>query len=248
MRHKLLAKHSLFLFFFCFGCLLLHPVRGPLQAPPDAVLDWDTNAIQGVSRWLQRLWALALETRTASQHTVNVDDSALRLATHTAIKAVTHAFSTTHAFNVAVAELMKLSNTLRAHPQKNSPCFFESVRTLLVLLSPMAPHIASELWEGLQSLPLYRLPFRPQDPILMQSWPAVDEDALCADTFEIGLQVDGKHRGSIPLPSRLRGHPRDIEVAVLATDLGRKWVPDPTKITKVVIPPKGHIVSIVLSS
>ena len=80
------------------------------------------------------------------------------IATHKAIERVSEVLNKDYAFNVAIAELMKLSNTLAEGGCPDSPVYDECVRALFQMLAPMAPHLCSEVWHGLASFPHPRLP------------------------------------------------------------------------------------------
>ena len=128
------------------------------KAPPENVLEWDIKAIQGIYRWLSRLWSLVgknlegLSEREEGFAISEEEEKSIMFATHMAIKNVTNYLDIeNHTFNVAIAELMKLSNSLSdvSDTAKKSLAFHKCLRCLCILLSPMAPHIASEMWSGL---------------------------------------------------------------------------------------------------
>lgn len=173
------------------------------KAPPENVLEWDINAIQGIYRWLSRLWYSVnnlisnLPTiLSKNETTLTEEEKKLLTATHQAIKQVTYCMSIEqHTFNVAIAELMKLSNTMNdlSNDTKNTKTYYKSIRSLLLMLSPMAPHIASEMWHSLVS----------QGPqlngdwfgdssnlnILDQKWPVYNPDYLLSNNRKITIMV-----------------------------------------------------------
>lgn len=128
-----------------------------LQAPPEADIQWDIRAIQGVHKWLHRVWRLAEKHIATCRHTHSRPqeprNQKLVSATHRAIKQVTVFLGERHTFNTAVSELMILSNVLRdlEATESQSREYHEGLSTLIVLLAPMAPHFSSELWERLAS-------------------------------------------------------------------------------------------------
>lgn len=225
------------------------------KAPPDMVLEWDTKAIQGVVRWLQRVWGLvyaAVTQLTGPGPAFTKEQRAsLRAATHLAIRGVTHSMSTTHSFNAAVAELMKLSNTLCGLVDGDRGTvptaaeFHEALRVLLVLLAPLAPHVTAELWQHIAALPAGSPAFRPEASVHAQRWPAVDPAVLQKDTLDIKLQVGGRFRGVVAVPLGVAGDAEALQGAVLASDLARRWV-GKASIARVVVSPAAGVVSVVL--
>ena len=86
---------------------------------------------------------------------------------------------------------MKLSNALNDAKCKNSPVYAEGINTLIRLLAPFAPHIADELWHNIGH----------SDSVHTQTWPNVDPSALVADEITLVIQIMGKTRGTIQVPS-----------------------------------------------
>jgi leucyl-tRNA synthetase len=123
--------------------------------------------------------------------TLSKPEKDLRRAIHTAIHAVTEDFEGEYQFNTAVSELMKLSNALTDATCKDSAVYTEGIQTLLLLLAPLAPHIADELWQ--------RIGYT--DSVHLQSWPQADSNALVADEITLVIQILGKTRGSIQVPA-----------------------------------------------
>ena len=115
----------------------------------------------------------------------------LRRAIHTAIKAVSEDLEGDYQFNTAVSEMMKLSNALNDAKCKNSPIYAEGINTLIRLLAPFAPHIADELWHNTGN----------SESVHRQTWPTVDASALITDEITLVIQVMGKTRGTIQVPS-----------------------------------------------
>jgi leucyl-tRNA synthetase len=186
------------------------------KAPPENVLEWDIRGIQGMHRWLGRLWTLVgnfimSDADKLNQHynenkqqqpsienlaTLSQEEKEILSATHQAIKSFTEAASIEkHAFNVAISELMKLSNTLSAisDAAKSSLSYYLGLRTLTLLLAPMAPHAASEMWLALiQSGPKINSPFAGNSEIedpLQQNWPEFNQNYLVAEGRTISVMV-----------------------------------------------------------
>ena len=179
------------------------------KAPPDKVLDWEDAGIQGQARWIRRLEALssALAGADARGGEGHDESASLRVARDTdeAIATVTRAFDQTHAFNTAVAALMKLSTSLTkglesgAHPDVVRAAF----SSLLVMLAPMAPETADTLYtthnEGVRSV---RDAGWPKDT-LAETVPQVQEYlATCGEgsgsggesSVSVIVQINGKRK------------------------------------------------------
>ncbi|MFQ5945168.1 MAG: leucine--tRNA ligase [Anaerolineae bacterium] len=162
-------------------------------APPELDVEWNDiqGGIEGVHRFLKRVWRLSTqEVREGSPATE--EDRALGRATHLASKKVSEDFERFH-FNTAVSALMELTNHALAYAEKigSTPALRESVRTLLLLLAPMAPHIAEELWHRRGNT----------DSIHTQSWPAWDPELVRSETITLVIQVDGKVRDTAEMPA-----------------------------------------------
>jgi leucyl-tRNA synthetase len=150
---------------------------------------WSPTGIDGVHRWLGRVWSSALATDPAAQPGDAEGQElgrALRRLTHVTIGAVTEDYEAFH-FNTAIAKLMELTNAIvreREAGMGGSRAYAEAVDTLLLLLAPVAPHTAEELWQ------------RRGHPysIHQQPWPVADAAIAAAETIELPVQVDGKLR------------------------------------------------------
>ncbi len=147
--------------------------------------DWNASGIEGVHRFLWRVWELGLtEREPAGARDGNVDG-----VVHRTIKKVTEDLGDYH-FNTAVAAMMELANTLQ-HASGTSRN--EGVATLILLLAPFAPHITEELWRRRGGA----------GSIHQQPWPAYDEAVAAPREVTIVVQVDGKVRDRIPMPAGL---------------------------------------------
>jgi len=107
--------------------------------------EWQDRGINGVHRWLKRIWALVLDEYIPKEISSNEE---IRRLTHRVVKRVTQDIEEFH-FNTAIAALMEFSNTLRKVKDDGSASlnvWDEALKTLLLLLAPFAPHITEELW------------------------------------------------------------------------------------------------------
>jgi leucyl-tRNA synthetase len=155
---------------------------------------WSPTGIEGVSRFLARVWNLGLPSADGSSGSVQTDAEAarsLRRATHQAISSVTEDYAALR-FNTAVSALMALSNAIAdgAAAGAGTDAVAEAVDTLLLLLAPAAPHVTEELWE------------RRGHPysIHQQAWPVSDPALAAEDLVELPVQVDGKLRDRLLVP------------------------------------------------
>ena len=132
---------------------------------------------------------------------------------------MTRAVESSHSFNAAVAELMKLSNTLQAAPLdlRNTEVYVEGLRILLALMAPMAPCITAELWQAMAALPRGSLAFQPANNVHAQRWPIVDPTALLQPEIAVKIQIGGKFRGIIQVPSQALKSHKLLEESVLAS-------------------------------
>jgi len=147
------------------------------MGPLEQVKPWQTAGIQGVRRFLDRVW------RVCQSPTVpGSGDDATRRLLHKTIKKVGDDIEALR-FNTAVSALMILTNHLAA--LGSIP--LDAKRDLILLLSPFAPHIAEELWS--------RAGYQPS--VGDQTWPSYDPDLVRDETVEIGVQINGKVRGRI---------------------------------------------------
>ena len=157
--------------------------------PWDQGGEWDDSGISGMSRWLNRVWNLA--TGEYISKGASGDDDLVRL-THRTIKKVTEDIEKLR-FNVMVAALMEFSNYLGKVKESGSvseAAWNDSIKTLLVLMAPAAPHIAEELWQQTgQEYSIHNL-----------NWPEWDKALVASEEFTLVVQVNGKLRDRITAP------------------------------------------------
>ena len=195
---------------------------GPLeQSKP-----WDTNGIDGVHRFLKKLWNLywAGDSVKVTDEAASKDELK---SLHKLIKKVTadienFSFNTSvSAFMICVNELTSLATNKR-----------EILKPLLILLSPYAPHIAEELWHSIGE----------EGSVVTAEWPELNEAYLVEDNFTYPVSFNGKTRFMLSLPATLT--PQEVEAAVLSAPEAEKWLEGKTP-RKVIVVPK-RIVNIVL--
>jgi len=164
-------------------------------APPQDDAEWSDRAIAGPVRFLQKVWRLALEPESFSVTRSGATEELLTRRTHQAIKRVTDDYAG-YRFNTAVAALMELANALEEHLQgggSRAAAWDFAVRTLVLLLNPMAPHLGEELWERTGGVGL----------AADAAWPEY-EAALATDpTVTLVVQVNGVRREALEVPRGL---------------------------------------------
>ncbi len=165
---------------------LFEMFTGPLeQSRP-----WDTKAVVGSFRLLQRIWRVVLSEQTGAAHVGDgpVPDELNRLL-HKTIAAVRESMETLH-FNTAIARITELNNALtQAYPDGGAPRAV--VEPMVLLLAPLAPHAAEELWSRLGHA----------ESLAWHPFPAAEERWLAVDTIEVPVQVNGKVRVVIQAPA-----------------------------------------------
>jgi len=172
-------------------------------APPDQALDWNEDAVAGSFRYLRRLWKFVnthAEAIGAAPDTAPVDGpglQALRARLHDILDRVCRDFER-YQFNTVVAACMELTNELekfdwpsQGEDEGELGVLREAVTILLKVLSPVAPHVCHALWR--------RLGFAGE--LLDSGWPRVDRAALVRDSVLMVVQVNGKKRGEIEVPT-----------------------------------------------
>ncbi|HWJ44938.1 MAG TPA: leucine--tRNA ligase [Gaiellaceae bacterium] len=155
--------------------------------PADARVDWQETGLEGMSRFLRRLWRVALEV--AAQPADEGAGELAHKANETIVK-VTDDIGRRFAYNTAIAAVMELVNEVARDPSAPGARF--AVETAVSLIQPAAPHIAEELWERLGHERLWEQP-----------WPVADPTLLQRETFELVVQVNGKVRDRMQVPADL---------------------------------------------
>ena len=190
------------------------------MGPPTDDAAWDTNGVDGTLRFLDRLWRTVTETDEFDE---TADHSELVADAHRAVKKVTEDIDRFH-FNTAVPPLMTVTNDLadaaRSGISKRS--FDEVVELLVKLLSPMAPHIAHEMWERTG-----------HDTMLaLEPWPEWDPELVERDRVTMVVQVNGKLRDRIEVDSDITAE--DAETLAREAEKIQQWV-DGKEIRKVIV-------------
>ena len=210
-------------------------------APPEATLEWNDAAVEGSYRFLRRVWNFAqrLGAAPASAATATSRGArALRLEIHSVFKQVDYDYQRMQ-YNTVVSGAMKMLNALEDFKPDGSAgdaqAQHEGLSMLLRSLYPVTPHIAQELWRGVGYDTAH-------GELLDAPWPVVDPAALVQDEVELMLQVNGKLRGAIRVPSDASREA--IEAAALANEVFVKLAAGASPKKVIVVP--GRLVNVVL--
>ena len=215
-------------------------------APPERDLEWSEQGVEGGFRFLHRVWRLAAAMMETIKGVKPFDGNAASLddelrgvyrKTHQTIHKVTQDIEDRYHFNTAISAIMELFNTLNSVDLQNDhrdklPVLRFAMESLTLLLAPIVPHYAEELWEALGN----------QSSVLLAAWPQFREDALEKDVLLIVVQVNGKLRSRFQVT-------RDIDDAgikelALADERIQKFIGG-KKIKKVIVV-KNKLVNIVI--
>jgi leucyl-tRNA synthetase len=212
---------------------------------------WNSSGIGGVHRFLNRIWTIALDPHgrepgdpasgsLPAGETEADARTAIRRAAHRTLRDVTADYEAFH-FNTMIAKLMELANLLmryRGTGVAGTPEWDQAVTLALLMLAPAAPHITEELWSRrLQAAA------EPWSSIHSHTWPEVDPTAVIEETREVPIQVNGKLRDKVTVPSAISE--ADLEQVVLARNRVRAAL-DGREPTKVIHAGGGRLVNIVV--
>ena len=174
------------------------------MGPLDLSRPWETRAVVGSQRFLQRLWRLVVDEETGA---LTVSDEpaerALAQATHRTIDGVSRDMERMH-FNTAIAKLIELVNQLTKQLTSTGSTPREAVEPLVLMVSPFAPHLAEELWTRLGR----------SGSVSRVAYPVADPELLKADQVTCVIQVKGKVRHRIEVDPEISE--ADLEAAVMA--------------------------------
>ena len=197
------------------------------MGPLDASVEWTTTGVDGARRFLDRVWRLLIDESGELRETVvNEETTKLDKVYNETIKKVTEDFDNMH-FNTAISQMMVFVN----EAYKVDEISIEYAKGLVKVLSPIAPHIAEELWEKLGET----------DTIAYTEWPTFDESKLVEDEVEILVQVLGKPKARIMMDSTLSKD--EVEKIALNDEKVKEAIEGKT-IRKVIVVP-GKLVNIV---
>ena len=209
------------------------------MGPLEATKPWSMAGVEGVYRFLARVWRLAMTENQEGAWELSPNLSEIEPGPqqnkiiHATIKKVTEDIEAL-AFNTAISQMMIFVNTFTTAERRP----VTAVRTLLILLNPFAPHLSEELWERLsQRFPIF------SGQISQQAWPVWDDAYLVEDEVEIIVQVNGKLRDRITVRKDLDN--KAVEEAALAAPKVKESTTGKT-VRKIVVVP-NRVVNVVVS-
>ncbi len=214
-------------------------------APPEQSLEWSDSGVEGAFRFLRRLWKLVHAHQNSEfagsdidanmTSTLNDKQKTLRRLLHETIEKCTDDIDRRFTFNTAIAAIMELVNALykvEHNSVEDYNVMQESLDNIVLMLSPIVPHICHTLWYALGH----------SEIVINVAWPTVDKEALVRNTLELVVQVNGKLRGRIEVAAdasrdEIENHAlKDENVKKFTAGLG---------ISKVIVVP-GRLVNIVV--
>ena len=175
--------------------------------PPEKDAEWSDSGIEGAFRFLRRLWRRVYEDHALLRKfsdkpdlsAMGPDEKNLYRKTHETISKVTGDLEGAFHFNTAIAQIMELMNMLDdfkpgpgSNPQMKAVCR-HALETIILLISPLAPHIAEECWAAMGHAP----------GIMAAGWPQADPKAMARQEVEMAIQVNGKFRGTMKVAAGL---------------------------------------------
>ena len=211
-------------------------------APPEMSLEWSDKAVDGANRFLKRLWRAVNEHReqgeVAGLDTDKLSDSLkdLRRQSYQTLAKVQDDIGRRHTFNTAIAAVMELMNAISKHSddsEQGRAVVQESLELVVLMLSPITPHICHQLWQTLGH----------DEAIVDARWPDVDEAALKQDKIELMVQVNGKLRSKIAVAADAE---QDAIEAVAFAEENVKKFTEGKAVKKVILVP-GRLLNIVVA-
>ena len=209
-------------------------------APPERELDWSDAGVEGSYRFLNRVYRLVSDFSQNYQGETDYEiksdaDKELNYVLNTTIKKVTEDVGGRFSFNTAISSIMELVNELYKYKEleeANQAFMKKAIDTVVMILSPFAPHICEEMWEALGY----------DQSLTAVSWPSYDEDALVRDTVEIVIQINGKVKEKLNVANNLSRE--DLEKIALSNDKVQALTEGKNVVKVIAVP--GKLVNIVI--
>jgi len=211
-------------------------------APPEQSLEWSDKAVEGSNRFLKRLWRFTIEhidkgtCVELSLDNLSDDLKNIRRQTYKTLSKVSDDIGRRHTFNTAIAAVMELLNTITKlddDSEQGRAVIQETLEKIILMLSPITPHICHKLWQLLGH----------DKWVVNELWPEIDEIALLQDKIELMVQVNGKLRSKISVSTE--ADQNVLEALAIADDNVRKFI-DGKEIRKIIVVP-GRLVNIVVA-
>jgi leucyl-tRNA synthetase len=210
-------------------------------APPEQALEWSDEGVQGSFRFLKRFWSSvqnhveAGPPATLDAAVLDTAQKSLRRKTHQTIKKISDDIGRRKSFNTAIAaamELLNAVNKLNDESEASHAVIHEALVSVVLMLSPIVPHICDALWHALGE----------REPLVDQQWPDFDESAIRQDSIDIVVQVNGKLRGRISVAADAD---RDTVTQLALADPNVLRFIDGNDVRKVIVVP-GRLVNVVI--
>ena len=195
-------------------------------APPEKDVDWQDAGVEGMSRFLGRVFRFVTRNAATSGGTGSADARILRKL-HQTLRKVTEDFDSRWHFNTSIASIMELVNLLYAAEAEISPgAMREVIEKLVLLLAPFTPYVAEEMWEELGRT----------GPVFKQPWPGYDVELAREEAAEVVVQVNGKLRSRIYAP--FGSSKEELERAALEDEKVQPFLEGKRVVKVVVVPDK----------
>jgi len=206
-------------------------------APPERDLDWNDTAVEGAYRFINRVFRAVDELSSlitdekVSQESLSADEKKMRLALHSSIKKVTDDFER-FSFNTAISSIMEAVNALyqykegKKSEELNKALVTETLKNLIIMLSPFVPHAAQEMWEITGE----------NEQLMNVAWPKYESDALVVSEIELAVQINGKVREKVMVSPE--SSQDEIKEFVLNSDKIKELIGDKTVVKCIVVPKK----------
>ena len=212
-------------------------------SPPEQSLEWSDTAINGSYRFLKKLWKLIKTHQDSikdisgisSNEKFNGNQNKLRRKTHQTISKVTDDIGRRYTFNTAIAAVMELVNEVSAFnvdDELDRQVIKEAIESILLLLSPIVPHICHQLW----------LDINHDQPIIDARWPKFDSSLLKSETSLIVVQVNGKLRSKLEVDASISED--ELKSMALSDEKVVRFI-DGNEIKKIIVIPE-KLVNIVV--
>jgi leucyl-tRNA synthetase len=201
------------------------------MGPLEAMKPWNTRGVEGITRFLDRVWRLVVEEDGSPSHALSKDAPApehLRLL-HQSVRKVTEDLEALR-FNTAISQLMVFVNELTPLDRRARAL----IEPLVLMLAPFAPHVSEELWQRLGH----------KESLAYAPWPTWDPGLVLDETVTLAVQVNGKLRATLELPRDVAQS--EAQEAALADERIRRYV-DGAQIRKVIFVP-NKLLNLVVAS
>ena len=211
-------------------------------SPPEQTLEWSDKGVEGASRFLNRVWRFVYAHAETGLNDASIDAAnlskeaqALRFKLHETLQKVSDDMGRRLTFNTAIAACMELLNEIskfKVESENDKAVMQEALEVLVLMLSPMTPHLAQNLWNALGH----------DESVVDTQWPEVDESALVKSEIELMVQVNGKLRGKIEVAADAD---KDSVIAAAKADPAVQKYTDGKEIVKEIVVP-GRLINLVV--